>query len=224
MMKNHLTHLQALTPLQGRTVVDVGCGTGALVRAMAALGAHTIGVEANDMPLHVAKSQHRANGERYLKGGGQKLPLDDRSADLVVFIFSLHHVPIEHQRRALAEAKRVLRPGGHVHVVEPLVDGAYFQLLRWVDDETEIRAAAQAALADAASVGLIPVADQFYDHVEEFSDFEDFKRRAVLVDAARTEALIRHEASVRDAFHTHGEATAHGLRFVQPVRLLHFSV
>lgn len=221
MIQNHLSQLQALTPLEGRIVVDVGCGTGALVRALAGQGAQAIGIEANDAPLRVAES---LGGGRYVKGVGQTLPLDDQSADVVVFIFSLHHVPVDQQRQALAEARRVLRPGGRVHVAEPLVEGEYFKLLRWVDDETEVRAAAQAALADAALVGLTQLADQLYDHVEEFTDFDDFTRRAVLVDGARTAALARHEDSVRAAFHANGEATTQGRRFVQPVRLIHFSV
>ncbi len=220
----HLDRLRALTPLSGHVVVDVGCGTGGLVRALAQAGAHAIGIEANEPPLAAASAHPPVNGERYLKGEGQALPLPDASADVVVFIFSLHHVPVAAQRKALAEARRVLRPGGRVHVAEPLVMGPYFQLLRWVDDETEVRAAAQAALADAEGLGLRVVADEFYDHVEEFADFEDFKRRAVLVDRARTNALERVEPHARHAFHAHGEVTERGVRFVQPVRVLHFEV
>jgi ubiquinone/menaquinone biosynthesis C-methylase UbiE len=219
---SHLSHLQALVPLPGTIAVDVGCGTGALVRALAQAGAEAIGIEAHDPPLHAARSHPPVNGERYLKGTGEALPLPDGSADVVTFIFSLHHVPVAHQRQALAEARRVLKPGGRIHVAEPLVDGAYFQLLRWVDDETEVRRAAQDALADAESLGLRRVADELYDHVEEFADFEDFKRRAVLVDAARTSALSRVEPHARHAFHAHGEVTAQGVRFIQPVRLVHF--
>ena len=45
----------------------------------------------------------------------------------------------------------MIRPGGAVYVAEPLAEGNFFELTRMVDDETEVRAAAQAALAKASA-------------------------------------------------------------------------
>ena len=55
---------------------------------------------------------------------------------------------------ALAEARRVMRPDGAVYVAEPLAEGDFFALTSFVEDEVEVRAAAQAALAGAARAGL----------------------------------------------------------------------
>lgn len=45
--------------------------------------------------------------------------------------------------RSLAEAARVIRPGGLLIVMEPLAEGGFFDALRIVEDETAVRVAAQ---------------------------------------------------------------------------------
>lgn len=128
------------------------------------------------------------------------------------------------QTRALAEAARVLRPGGRLHVVEPVAAGPYFQLLRWVEDETEVRAAALEALKAAPSRGFEPVDEAACLHIERFADFEDFTRKAVLVDPARRAALPRVEGEARTAFAIHGRSEGGDHVFEQPVRLFHYQL
>ena len=222
MLDHHVDHLVARVPVAGRHVVDVGSGTGALARRLAALGARVTGVEQGAAPLAAARAELPVEGERYLEGVGQQLPLADGSADVVVFLFSLHHVPVPLQTRALAEAARVLRPGGRLHVVEPVADGPYFQLLRWVEDETEVRAAALEALKEAPSFGFTLAHEGAYLHIERFTDFEDFARRAVLVDAGRSAELPKVETSARAAFAAHGRPDNGVSVFEQPVRLFHY--
>ncbi|MGZ4275060.1 MAG: class I SAM-dependent methyltransferase [Solirubrobacteraceae bacterium] len=128
----------------GKTVVDVGCGDGALVRALARRGARATGVEVSAGQLARARAQPPVAGERYLEGTGQALPLGDDAADAVLLVQSLHHVPVGHMDAALAEAVRV---APLVYVQEPLAQGAFFELVALVDDETRVRALAQAAIA-----------------------------------------------------------------------------
>ena len=122
----------------GRTIVDVGCGDGALVRALANQGARMIGVEISAGQLEGARAHPPVADERYVEGTGQALPLADDSADAVVFLQSLHHVPEEHMDAALAEAARV---APLVYVQEPLAQGPFFDLVALVDDETRVRGA-----------------------------------------------------------------------------------
>src|SRR5262249_12286795 len=146
--------LSELVELDGRDVVDVGCGDGGLVRRLAGLGARAIGVEVDAAVVAAAQGRQPVAGERYVHGTGQQLPLPDDSADVVVFLQSLHDVPPAAMDAALAEAARVVRSGGAVYVQEPLAEGPFFELVKLIDDETEVRAQAQAAVARASAAGL----------------------------------------------------------------------
>ena len=159
-------------------------------------------------------------GERYEQGGAQDLPLEDGVADVVVFANSLHHVPGDLLDTALAEAARVLRPGGLLFVQEPIAEGPYFELLRPVDDETAVRAAAEAALARAPRHGLLPATPgiTFANDVVH-PDFASFRDRVVLADAERAEAFEGLEAELRERFEASGERTAEVFRFRQPMRV-----
>ena len=116
--------------LAGKRVVDVGCGEGGFARALAGLGARVTGVECGAEMLSRAKAAPAIADETYLEGVGEALPVEDASADIVAFMNSLHHVPIVHMDKALAEAARALAPGGVVLVNEPVADGDFFQLTR----------------------------------------------------------------------------------------------
>ncbi len=223
MLDYHLDQLIARVRIGDRDVIDVGCGTGEMVRRLAGLGARVTGIESGAAPLAAARARPPVDGERYLDGIGQALPLPDASADLVIFLFSLHHVPVPVQTEALAEAARVLRPGGRLHVVEPVADGPYFHLLRWVEDETEVRAAALEALKQAPSFGFDLAHRGGYLHIEPFADFQDFTRRAVLVDARRSAALPLVEVEARAAFAAHGRPGNGVSVFEQPVQIFHYS-
>ena len=212
--------LDATLPAGAPVVVDVGCGDGALVRHLARRGARAIGIEIGAEPLARARAREPVGGERYLEGVAQALPLDDASADMVVFANSLHHVPTELLDTALAEAARVLRPGGILYVQEPLASGPYFALVRAVDDETEVRAAAQAALRRAAPHGLRHEREERFDSDVVHPDFASFRDRVVLADAARVEAFTGIEDDLRARFEATAERTADGgYRFRHPMRV-----
>lgn len=194
-------------PLWGRTVVDVGCGTGELVRWLASQGAAVTGVDTPAM-LARAEAAPKAGDERYLPGGGEALPLPDNHADLVVFAASLHHVPVERLGDAMAECARVLRPGGEAAVLEPVAGpGYYSEITRLTGDEAEIQGQAYAAIQDAGKVGLQGTGEELVYFSRSFEDFEHLV--AVFVDdpAQRTECLARareitehHAATARVAF------------------------
>jgi SAM-dependent methyltransferase len=181
--------LEKLLALAGRDVLDVGCGSGHLVRALAALGARPVGLEITAEQLAPALAADDGSGIRYRIGRAEALPLPDDSLDVVVFMRSLHHVPVPEQFTALTEAGRVLRPGGQVYVVEPLAEGSYFELTTLVEDEREARAAAQLAVAEAGRAGLSVEARAEYEVVVVIDDLDALRRRVVSVDPARAEAF-----------------------------------
>src|SRR5690606_4612451 len=79
----------------GRRVVDIGCGSGELVRWLRSEGAEAIGVECGEVMMRLAREADPEHPEAYLDGVGQALPLPDASVDAAVMSFSLHHVPRE---------------------------------------------------------------------------------------------------------------------------------
>jgi SAM-dependent methyltransferase len=93
----------------GRTVVDVGAGTGKLTRLLSATGARVIAVE--PLPEMRAKLVEVVAGVEAIDGTAEELPLPDASADVVVAAQAFHW--FDHER-ALPEIHRVLRPGGHL--------------------------------------------------------------------------------------------------------------
>jgi ubiquinone/menaquinone biosynthesis C-methylase UbiE len=126
--------LDGLAP--GATVVDVGCGTGTLAIALAAGGAEVIGVDGDPEVLALARAKAGAEAVQWRKGTATALPLAGESADRVVMSLLLHHLDAGAKRTALAEAVRVLRPGGRLHVADwgrprdPLMRGAAWALQR----------------------------------------------------------------------------------------------
>lgn len=98
--------LTATLELQGKKVIDVGCGEGHLVRLMTRHGAKAFGVECSALQLEQAHQQKPVGGEIYYEGRAEKLPFDADSIDVAVFFNSLHHVDIDHMELALTEAAR----------------------------------------------------------------------------------------------------------------------
>ena len=212
--------LESLVELDGRDVVDIGCGGGGLVRELSARGARVVGVEISEEQLAPALARDDGSGARYVVGSAQALALDDASMDLAVFMRSLHHVPADDLTAALHEARRVLRAGGAVYVVEPLPQGDYFELTRIVEDELEAREAAQNALANASLAGLARVRTVDYDLPVRVRDLAAFRARLVSVDPVRAEIFDTRVAVVAEAFERLGEPGDEPgeRRFIQPTR------
>jgi SAM-dependent methyltransferase len=219
---NELDVLESLVPLAGQRIVELGCGAAELARGL--LRRHS---DARVTGLEVDERQHAKNlaapqpGLSFLAGGAQAIPLPDASFDLALMLKSLHHVPVDAMAGALAEARRVLRPGGHLYVSEPVYAGALNEVIRLFNEEGAVRAAAQAAL-DAAlrSGGWTAVAERRFEVPVHFADFADFERRTIRVTFADRRVDDAQLAAIRRAFEAH--AGPGGADFVRPmhVRLL----
>ncbi|CAA7615942.1 bifunctional 2-polyprenyl-6-hydroxyphenol methylase/3-demethylubiquinol 3-O-methyltransferase UbiG [Magnetospirillum sp. SS-4] len=206
--------------LEGKRVIDVGCGDGALVRVMTRFGAHVLGVECSPRQLAKARAADKVGDEAIVEGVGQNLPVDDESADIVVFFNSLHHIPIEHQAKAMAEAARVLRSGGEVYVSEPLPHGAFFDAVRPIDDETWVRGAALAAVKGAWVHGLEEETEFSYIHPLVLRDYETFRDRIVSANAERETRFAELDGEMRERFARLASPNPDGgFLFEQPMRV-----
>jgi len=178
--------------LRGKVVVDIGCGDGAFVRALADGGADALGVEVSEDA--VARARERDPDHRYELGGAENLPLEDQSVDVATLMRSLHHVP--DPASAFPELRRVVRE--HVWIAEPLPEGDFFELIRPVDDETEVRANAQRAIAEQDGFERVETVE--YDVTLQIPTFEALRDRILAADPTRAERFAQVEAGLRERF------------------------
>ena len=105
----------------GAQVLEIGCGTGnlTLTAKRAQPGVDIVGLDPDPRALTRARKKARGlTGIRFEQGYAQKLPYADGSFDRVLSSMMLHHLDPEVKASALAEAFRVLRPGGGIHIVD----------------------------------------------------------------------------------------------------------
>ena len=108
--------LTALLPSQW-VVGDLGCGTGVLLGMLAPHVARAIGVDGSDEMLAAARARIAGLENVELRRGSlESLPLDSGALDAATMMLVLHHLPSP--AAAIAEAARVLKPGGRLLVVD----------------------------------------------------------------------------------------------------------
>jgi len=99
----------------GDTIVDVGCGEGITLEKLrkAFPGKNIRGVDAEAENIEIC-NRHELP---VIAGNVYQLPLENNSVDCVLFSEVIEH--LDHPERALAEIRRVLRPGGRVIIIFP---------------------------------------------------------------------------------------------------------
>jgi SAM-dependent methyltransferase len=97
---------------EGRTVLDLGAGTGKLTRALLETGARVIAVEPGDAMR--AELERATPGAEPLRGSAEDIPLPDASVDAIAVGQAFHW--FRHDV-AIPELHRVLRPGGGVALI-----------------------------------------------------------------------------------------------------------
>lgn len=215
-----ISHLDALLAtvgaVEGLRILDIGCGEGGLSRALAKRGARVTGYD----PF-IAETEPTVAGPgsyQLRRAAADAIPEPDHEADLVLFVFSLHHVPAAKLKGALIEARRVLKPSGRLYVAEPLAQGPHQYIMELFHDETAVRSEAAAALARFARPEF--AADQIstYTDQRKYPDFDFFAERMIAnmrFNGYTREAVLAPAVRVRfdEAFAAHGDV------FDQPVRI-----
>ncbi len=94
--------------------LDVGCGPGAALEHAAATGARVAGVDPSDSM--VKRAAKRVPGAEVELGSAEDLPFADNTFTVAINVSSFHHWA--DRDAGLREIRRVLAPGGRLHVVE----------------------------------------------------------------------------------------------------------
>ena len=222
LIDNELDLLGGLVPLDGRDIIELGCGNAALARQLLLRypTSTVTGLEV-DARQHAKNLASPQTGLHFMASGAQHIALADASFDLALMLKSLHHVPLPLQAQALAEIYRVLRPGGLLYVSEPVYAGPYNALMRLFNDEGTVRAAAQAALDTALRSGhWAQVAERHFQMPVRFADFDDFERRMMRPTFVDHHIDAVKLAEVRAAFVPHCGADGAHFQRLMHVRLL----
>src|SRR6476659_3085631 len=124
----------------GLEILDAGCGSGPLVEALRAKGAIVSGFDLSPAMVELARQRLGEDADVRVADLRAPLPYPDDRFDLVVASLALHYV--EDWASALAEVRRVLKPGGRltVSIIHPMVyaivypEADYFALTQYSED------------------------------------------------------------------------------------------
>jgi len=121
----------ALLPhIQGRSVLDVGCGTGKYVALFAPHARHITGVDAAAAQLAVAKNKNRPLGNVTLvEGDAATAPLPQPAYDVILSTWAIGTIlDPAHRQAVLARMYSLLAPGGRIFLVENDLGGDFEEI------------------------------------------------------------------------------------------------
>lgn len=156
----------------GRTVLDLGAGTGKLARQLVATGARVVAVE----PLDELRAFVPPGIEAHA-GTAEAIPLPDASVDAVVVAQAFHWFD---EAAALAEIRRVLRPGGRLALVSNRREPSPF-------DELLARHRAHPPLEPAPRGVAFP----HVHRVDSFAELASTESSIIVLDDGAREAALR---------------------------------
>jgi ubiquinone/menaquinone biosynthesis C-methylase UbiE len=140
--------LNKLDELSFNSLLDVGCGTGNLLKLISSkYDIELAGVDLTPKMLNIAKIKLEDKADLKI-ADSEELPFDDNKFDMVICTDSFHHYP--HPEKVLAEIKRVLQDNGMLLIADPTAPtpirqmvNLYFKLSRSGDvkvyPESDIR-------------------------------------------------------------------------------------
>ena len=119
-----LPKIEEFIRLEGKTLLEIGCGDGRLTARLAGKAAAITAIDPDAVSIEAAG--RNIGGVNFLVGSGEKLDFADETFDIVLFGYSLHH---QDGVKALSEARRVARPNGQILIIEPRDEGEYSRLV-----------------------------------------------------------------------------------------------
>jgi len=119
-----LPKIEEFVELGGREMLEIGCGDGRLSSLLSNKVKSLTAIDPDKAMINLACKE--ISGVDFRVGYGEKLEFKDKSYDIVLFSYSLHHQDCV---KALEEAKRVLRDDSIILIIEPSPESEYTQFV-----------------------------------------------------------------------------------------------
>lgn len=162
-------------------ILDVGAGTGRYAIPLSEEGYDVTAVE----PVHHNLGRIRKNGPKVkvFEGRAEKLKrIEDEAYDIVLFFGPMYHLKdMDDRKQAIMEAKRVLKPGGHLFISYIMNE---YSVLMYGFKDHHIKEAVQTGMIDE-SFHCTDSANPLYDYarledIYALSDYAGLKREKIL--------------------------------------------
>ncbi len=198
--KKNIEVINEFVSLDGKFVIDAGCGSMIFSEQVAEAGAQVLAIDPDPLQAKINRETSPIPNIRFEETGADALSVDDHSVDGVFFSYSLHHIPAEIYPQVFGEVFRVLKPDGFLYVIEP-IDCPLNEVMMLFHNEQAERAAAQTALNELAVPAFEYHEVVTYHSISEFDSFDHFATHfgSRTFNPDYTEADVRAPA-VREAF------------------------
>jgi ubiquinone/menaquinone biosynthesis C-methylase UbiE len=159
-------------------VLDVACGPGIIMAAIAAQAREVVGIDTTPEMLVLAEERFRKGGiaNAVLREGlAESLPFGPAEFDAIVTRLSFHHFP--NLPLVLSELRRVLRPSGRLVVADLISsadpdESALHNALERLRDPTHVRMLSRGELDGALrEAGFTPVAEESWEQPRTFTEW-----------------------------------------------------
>jgi len=151
--------------LENKKILEIGCGTGRISALLSKETNLLVAIDPDENAIQKAKAN--IPGVDFKVGSGEKLNFSDNFFDGVIFTLSLHH---QNSRKALREASRVVKTGGKILIIEPVIEGEVERVFAFLHNENKDKRLAQKAIMDS---GLSIVASEVFTATWIFSNEDD---------------------------------------------------
>lgn len=210
----------SLLSLDGKQILELGCGSATLTRAIASEGK-----DRKIIAFEVDEIQHEKNLQiedlpnvEFKLAGAENIPEPSGSADIVMMFKSLHHVPLESVADCMHEILRVLKPGGYVYISEPVFEGEFNEVLRLFNDEQEVREKAFLAIKTAVDDGMFNLVEEvFFNAPVFFQSFAEFDEGVIKATHSNHQLTPELNLRIKDLFLKNQRKD--GIYFTMPVRV-----